>query len=101
VRSAFAERSSFNHWVNVSCSPAAGGELRVGFGEVPSKWPQKLFASIASLKRMENAVQFKPVGKSLGTDNGRMSVVVSAVVVVDIRTERHDSYKSNSGANNP
>jgi hypothetical protein len=92
------EHLSFNHWVNSSCSPAAGGKLRVSFGEVPSKWPQKPFTSIASLKQMENAVQFKPVGKSLGTDNGRMSVVVSTVVVVDIRTERLDSYKSNPRA---
>jgi hypothetical protein len=82
----------------MSCSPAAGGELRVGFGEVPSKWPQKPFALIASLKQMENAVQFRPVGKSLGTDDGRMSVVVSAVVVVDIRAERLDNYKSNPRA---
>ena len=49
---------------------------------------------------MENTVQFKPMGKSLGTDDGRMSVVVSVVVVVDIRTERQGSYKSNPGANN-
>jgi hypothetical protein len=47
---------------------------------------------------MENAVQFKPMGKSLGTDDGRMSVVVSTVVVVDIRTERHNGYESNPGA---
>lgn len=60
----------------------AGGELKISFGEVPSKWPQKPFTSITSLKRMEKAVQFKPVGKSLGTDDRRMLVVVS--VVVDI-----------------
>jgi len=45
---------------------------------------------------MENTVQFKPMGKSLGTDDGRMSVVAS--VVVDIRAERQDSYESNPGA---
>jgi len=45
---------------------------------------------------MENMVQFKPVGKSLGTDDGRMSVVAS--VVVDIRAERYDNYESNPGA---
>jgi hypothetical protein len=46
---------------------------------------------------MENAVQFKPVGNGLGTDDGRMSVVAS-VVVVDIGAERHKSYESNPGA---
>ena len=45
---------------------------------------------------MENAVQFKPVGSSLGTDDRRMSVVVS--IVVDIATERCEIYKSNPGA---
>jgi hypothetical protein len=45
---------------------------------------------------MENAVQFKPVSKSLGTDDGRMSMVVSAVVVVDIGIRAN----SNSGPNN-
>ena len=41
-------------------------------------------------------VQFKPVGKSLGTDNRRMLVVAS--IVVDIRAERHNSYESSPGA---
>ena len=77
-----------------------GGLPRVSFSEVPSKWLWKPFASIASLKQMENAVQFEPMGKSLGTDNRRMSVVVSMVVVVDIGNERHDGYESNSGDNN-
>jgi hypothetical protein len=61
-----------------------------GFGEVPSKWPQKPFTSIASWKWIENMVQFKPMGSSLGMDDGRMSVVAS--VVVDIATERHEIY---------
>ena len=82
---AFADRSSFNHCSRASASPFSGGELIVGFGEVPLKCPQKPFASIASLKRMEKAVQFKPVGKSLGTDDGRISVVVK--VVDDIRED--------------
>jgi hypothetical protein len=48
---------------------------------------------------MEKAVQFKPVGKSFRTDDGRISVVVSTVVmVVDIETEEHGGYKSNPGA---
>jgi hypothetical protein len=44
---------------------------------------------------MENAVQFKPVGSSLGTDDRRMSVVAS--IVVDIAAERHQIYESNPG----
>jgi hypothetical protein len=35
---------------------------------------------------MENAVQFKPVGMSFGTEEWRISVVVYAVV--DIEVER-------------
>jgi hypothetical protein len=47
---------------------------------VPSKCPHKPFASTASWKRIENAIQFKPFGMSFGTEEGRISVVVKAVV---------------------
>jgi hypothetical protein len=33
---------------------------------------------------MVNAVQFKPFGMSFGTDEGRISVVVSAVVDIGV-----------------
>jgi hypothetical protein len=54
---------------------AVGGFETEGRGVEPSKWPQNPFASIASWKRIENAVQFNPVGRSLGTEEGRISVV--------------------------
>ena len=49
----------------------------VSLGDVPLKWPQNPLASIASLKQIEKAIQFRPVGRSLGTDEGRISVVVN------------------------
>jgi hypothetical protein len=61
---------------------AVAGELTVGMEMEPSKWPHKPFALMASLKHIENAVQFKPVARSFGTEEGRMSVVVRAVVVI-------------------
>jgi hypothetical protein len=39
---------------------------------------------------MENAVQFRPVARSFGTEEGRISVVVRAVV--DMGMEGHERY---------
>ena len=60
--------------------------LTAGRVKVSSKWPHNPFASISSWKQIENAVQFRPVGMSLGTEEGRMLVVVK-VVVMDILPE--------------
>ena len=57
-----------------------------GHGEVPLKWPQKPFASIAYLKCKVNTAQFTPEGSSLGTEDGRESD--SEVVVVDMSCMR-------------
>ena len=61
-------------------SSAVAGELTVGMAIEPSKWPHKPFTLMASSKCIENAVQFKPVTRSFGTKEGRMSVVVREVV---------------------
>jgi stage V sporulation protein SpoVS len=51
-----------------------------------------------SSRRIEIAVQFKPVARSFGTEEGRMSVMVRAVV--DIAVEGHRRYKVSTGLNN-
>jgi hypothetical protein len=66
------------------------GELTVGMAMEPSKWPHKPFALMASSKHMENAVQFRPVARSFGMEEGRISVVVRAVV--DMGMEGHERY---------
>jgi hypothetical protein len=48
---------------------------------------------MASSKRMENTVQFTPVGWSLGTEEGKMLVVVRVVDMVD-----HDVFSRISGS---
>jgi hypothetical protein len=81
VSKALAERSSLSHCVRALVSAVVAGELTVGMATEPSKWPHEPFALMASLKCIENAVQFKPVA-SFGTEERRMSVVVRAVVVI-------------------
>ena len=83
-----AEWSSLIHWVSVDCSSAVGGELRTRETVVPSKNSQKPLALMASWKCMAKAVQFKPVGMSFGTEEGRRSVVVSAVVNMGMKVGR-------------
>jgi stage V sporulation protein SpoVS len=75
-----------------------GGVLTAGMETEPSKSPHKLFALMASSKCIENAVQFKLVTRSFGTEEGGMSVVVRAVV--DIAVEGHRRYKVSAGLNN-
>jgi hypothetical protein len=74
------------------------GVLIAGMETEPSKWPYKPFALMASSKHIENAVQFKPVTRSFGTEEGRMLVVARAVV--DIAVEGHRRYKVSAGLNN-
>jgi len=54
----------------------------VGRIAVPSKWPQKPFASIASWKRTEKITQLTPLASSLGIEDGRESE--REVVVTDM-----------------
>jgi glycerol-3-phosphate cytidylyltransferase-like family protein len=75
-----------------------GGVLTVGMETEPSKWPHKPFALMASSKRIENVVQFKPVTRSFGTEEGRMLVMVRAVV--DIVVEGQKRFKISAGLNN-
>ena len=80
VSRALADRSSLIHWVSASSCSGVGAAGRIARIAVPSKYPHKPLASMASWKRMANAVQFKPVGMSFGTEEGRRSVVMSAVI---------------------
>jgi len=82
MRSDFAVCSFLFQRVRASVSAVVAGELTVGQMVVPSKWPQKPFASSTSWKQSLKTVQFRPVGSSLGIDEGRRSVVVKAVDIV-------------------
>jgi hypothetical protein len=59
----------------------------VGYGDEPSKWPQKPLASTASWKRKTKIAQLLPEGSSLGMLVGRESESEAVVMDVDIWKE--------------
>ena len=89
----FADRSFFSHKAIAADSSSVGLEALAawGLGFVPSKCPQKPFASTASWKRIEKIAQFRPEGSRRGIEVGRWSE--SAVDDTDI-TGRAESVES-------
>ena len=80
VSRCFARLSSFHHLFNTVVSAAIGVADTAGEVEVPSKWDQSSLASTATWKQKEKMAQFVPLTSSLGTFDGRVSVVIGTAV---------------------
>ena len=80
VSRCLARLSSFHHLFDAVVLAAVGVADTAGEVEVPSKWDQSSLASTATWKRKEKVAQFVPLTLSLGTFDGRVSVVIGTAV---------------------